>query len=320
MPDDILNKVAEQLFAYAEVVDLRGFGESALDNRLLAQVDALNAAGVKTKIITNLAPRSPEWWIDFGRRDILIGISLEAASPELYETTRRGAKHSTFLANLAALRAGQEQRGASDDIYFNVTVSDETIDEVSPLVELAADHGVPLITLNPIFHEAPEGGLRIGVSPPKVARLNNTLRQARELADRRGVELRVGANLAMGCSALGGYEQCIHPWSYVYIRYDGGIGFCDHLTTHDAAIFGSLADSDFMTVWNGPDYRRLRDDHGRRDFDRLTGLGLECDWCYRNRFTDGEYLIEPGKELAVLGRTVTEDQLLPIASVREGGR
>src|SRR4051812_43531737 len=137
MSDDVLDRVREQLLPFADVVDLRGFGESTLDNRLLALVDEVNAAGGRPKIITNLAPRQPGWWRELGSRPILVGVSLEAASPQRYETTRRGAHYARFEANLEALRGGQLDRGGDDDLYFNVTVSDETTDEIPGLVELA---------------------------------------------------------------------------------------------------------------------------------------------------------------------------------------
>lgn len=319
MSDDVLDRVRTELFRYAEVIDLRGYGESTLDNRLLPLIDEVNLLGALPKIITNLTPRRPQWWSELGSRKILVGVSLEAASPELYELTRRGAKYSRFRANLEALRTAQIARGGEADLYFNVTVSDETVDEIPYLVDLAAAYSIPLITLNPLFHddEGYEGDEPpVGVSAPAQLALRASLMSAQKLALRTGVELRVGANLGTGCAARGGYEQCIHPWSYVYIRHDGGIGFCDHLTTQEAAIFGNIASDDFMTVWNGPSYRQLRDDHARRDFDRLREQRLECGWCYKNRYTDAEYLIDPTKTVATLGSTLSVDELLRPTPVR----
>lgn len=319
MTDEILDRVRTELFPYVEVVDLRGYGESALDNRLLPLVDEVNRLGATPKIITNLAPRAPGWWAELGSRAILVGISLEAASPGLYESTRRGARYPRFRANLEALRAAQLARGGEADLYFNVTVSDETVDEICGLVDLAVAHQIPLITLNPLFHDDDALGEgqrpRVGVSHTALPALRASLTAAQELAQRSGVELRVGANLGSGCSARGGYEQCIHPWSYVYIRHDGGIGFCDHLTTHDAAIYGHLATDDFMAVWNSPSYQQLRSDHGGRDFARLRAQEIECGWCYANRFTDAEHLIDPSKTFAILGRTIGVDELLTITPV-----
>lgn len=304
MSDAVLERVEAELIPYATVVDLRGFGESTLDNRLLPMIDRVATRGVVLKLITNLSIRTPDYWRELGARPVLIGISLEAATPAAYERTRLGAKFDRFLINLAALRSGQRDRG-SDDVYFNVVVDDANLDELVGVIELAARHGVRLVALNPIGNEH-----SIGVPSSSDSRLRSALLDVQRAASSLGVTVQVNANLSQTCSESAGYDQCIHPWSYVYVRYDGGIGFCDHLVDNDASIMGNLMQQDFDAIWNGPEYRAVRQQHAMRQFDALTALGIECAWCYDNRYTDQETLIEPDSPVIRLDGPAAVDVVL----------
>jgi MoaA/NifB/PqqE/SkfB family radical SAM enzyme len=318
MADELLDRVAEELFPYVEVVDLRGFGESTLDNRLLPLVEQLTAENVSTKILTNLSIRTEAYWRDVGNQPLRVGVSLEAASPDAYERSRRGAKHDRFLRNLIALRRAQIGRSGTDDIYFNVVVTDEYLEELVPLVELAASHQIPMIMLNPIGRDDPDQPVDApGVRAESIDRLREQLERACVRSLELGVELRLGANLATGCTDLGGYDQCLHPWSYVFVQHDGGVGFCDHLIANEASIFGNLYERRFMDIWNGDEYQRLRRDHARHDFDDLTRSGIECAWCYKNRYTDHEDMIEPGLPRMSITSSELIRSLLPPGSVPE---
>lgn len=311
MSAEVLARVEAELFPYVDVVDLRGFGESTLDGRLLPLVDQLNTSGTWTKVLTNLSLHSPSYWGEVGSKEFLVGISLEAASPGAYERTRKGARFDRFLANLHALRRAQIARGGTDDIYFNVVVSDENICELVGLVELAGRASVPLITLNPIAQGTEDDTYPgIGVRPSNVKPLRDALEEARQCAAVNGVELRLGANLATGCTTLGGFGQCLHPWSYVYVRYDGGIGFCDHLLTQEDAIFGNILETSFMDVWNGASYTQMRQEHVDRDFERLHRQGIECDWCYKNRYTDCEDMVGSDERFMTIDSRELVDALL----------
>jgi MoaA/NifB/PqqE/SkfB family radical SAM enzyme len=123
--------------------------------------------------------------------------------------------------------------------------------------------------------------------------------------------------LASDCTTLGGFSQCLHPWSYVFVQHDGGVGFCDHLIANDASIFGNLLDNRFMDIWNGDLYRSLRDDHREHRFDALTASGIECAWCYESRYVDHEDLIEPDLQPMRLTTAALIRELLPDAPFRK---
>ena len=65
-----------------------------------------------------------------------------------------------------------------------------------------------------------------------------------------------------------------------------------------------------MDVWNGPAYTELRGEHAEHDFDRLHRLGIECDWCYGNRYTDCEDMVDPRQSFMTLDSRATVAALL----------
>lgn len=292
MRQEVLDRVVDELFPYVECVDLRGWGESTLDLRLEHLIDQLNGAGTQTKLYTNLSARTPIYWRGIGRRQTMIAVSIDAATPTLYEKLRRGARFPRLLRNLHALRDEQLKRAGRQDILFSCIISDENIQEIPLLVELAKEYHIPTVRFDPIT--SPDEGRtypRIGINQESSSALRSALSEAIGLAKQHDIELQLGANLSCRAS-IGGYDLCVHPWSYVYVRYDGGIGFCDHVMTHTDSIFGNIMKNTFMDIWNNTDYQRLRREHLDKRFTRLHHIGIECDWCYQHRYADYEHLFE----------------------------
>lgn len=294
MSDSVLDRVEDELFPYVKVVDMRGWGESTLDRRLFSLIDQLNSSGIHTKLFTNLSTRNEQFWREMGQKNISIAVSIEAATPDVYERFRKGAKFTRFLSNLNALRREQLKRNGSNDIYFSTVISDENLCEILHLIYLAAEYDVPIVRLNPItLSNNISRYPLIGVSRERENDLRQAIIASQKLAQCTGVRLELAANLICSNLKHGGFDLCSHPWSYVYIRYDGGVGFCDHLMTNDDSILGNILDSPFMEIWNNDHYQQLRREHLEHDFDRLHNLGIECDWCYINRYADCENMIEP---------------------------
>ena len=292
MPADVLDRVDRELFPYVECVDVRGWGESTLDDRLLTLVDTLNERQVRVNLFTNLTTRSPGYWQEMGKREINIAISLEAGTRETYGKYRKGGRYDTFVSNLDALTGERQKRGIETDLYFTVVVSDENLPELPGIVQLASRCGIPLIRLNAITKDQTEGNYpQIGVGRDNKKVLDNVMEEVRGLSKLSGIRIQYSTNLIMTDDA--GFDLCIHPWSYVFVRHDGAVGFCDHLVAHPGSIIGNLMEETFMEIWNSEEYLEIRREHLRGEFARWHEKGIECDWCYKNRFADCEYLFEP---------------------------
>jgi radical SAM protein with 4Fe4S-binding SPASM domain len=292
MSEKVLNALENQLFPYIECIDLRAFGESTLDNRLFPLYKKAQTMGVKVNLYTNLVTRSAQYWREMGQYKINIAISLEAATEALYNEQRRGGTFKKFLINLEALSKARQESKHVESIYFSVTVSAENIQELPGLVRLAAQYGIKTIRLNPISKESPGSnypamGLEVALHAP----LDASLSEALQIAAVHQIQLEMAASLTN--EEDGGFDLCVHPWSYVVCSYDGDIIFCDHLIADKRAVMGNLLKDDFLTIWNNEAYQRIRKEHLRKDFERLKKCGIECDWCYKNRYADVESDFEP---------------------------
>jgi len=306
MKNEILLKIIRELFAYVGVVDLRGWGESALDDRLLPMIDFCNSLGIRVRIYTNLVARDEKFWFEVGKRHIDVGISVDAATPKLYEKIRRGASFKKFLRNLKALSEARIKYNVNSETFFNAIISDDNINEIPKLVILASKFSIKTVRLNPIT--LPQENIRyprIGVSPDMIRELKQALKRAQKLANNLGISLELGANLAP--ARQGGFDLCIRPWMFTFIRYDGKVGFCDHQVANDFSLLGDITTNSFREIWNNDAYRQLRNEHIRRNFKRLRELGIECDWCYYNRYADFEYLfVESYKPLRINDLSIDE--------------
>jgi len=78
------------------------------------------------------------------------------------------------------------------------------------------------------------------------------------------------------------HQSCFKPYSYVVVNYRGDIGLCNHLLTDKGwKQMGSLRESSFSEIWNGPVYREARA--------RLTSAQPDnpsCAWCFKHRLVD----------------------------------
>ena len=293
MSEDLLAQVRAELFPYVEAVDLRGNGESTLDPRLGRLLDELRHYRVRSHLYTNLATHDPRYWQRIASDVHCLAISVESASKFEYERIRRGAAFDTFMRNLAAIRdcIGRRGIGRHFCVHLSAVVLPGFVQAIEGLVQLAADHCIPIVRLNPLTDTANSAYPVIGLrNEDDKEELHDTLTRASGLARELGVRLELAATLDN--SDLGGFPLCLHPWSYAVISADGSVVFCDHFVGDGKAIMGSLLDADFMTTWNSPRYQRLRGQHREQEFRELTARGCECDWCYRNRYADCEYFLE----------------------------
>lgn len=289
MSNEILDKIVKQILPTADVVDLRGWGESTLDNRLLPLVKDLTKQGKIVSLYTNFQARDEDYWKEMLSTNLYLAISLRSADKAHYEEMMVNAKYEKLIAHLALIPK-------ENNVYFTVVVGDENIDDIIGIIKLAHKFNIKEIQLNPLsfFRKGMEYPIT-GITEKYQDYALKVFNEANQIAVELGIKLTVCADL-LSKSTQKCYGTCIHPWYYCYIRKDGGIGFCNHLLCTEEAILGNLKDDDFKDIWNNEKYKKIRDYHLNRDFSELRAQTIECDWCYENRFGDLEYLVCPEKK------------------------
>lgn len=293
MNDFILDKIRKELFPYVEYFDLRGWGESTLDDRLLDIVKEINNKSVKINLYTNLTTRNEEYWKEIIINNVSLAISIESAREGRYEVFRRGGDFNKLVANLNAIMSVVNEKGLENIPFFTTVVSEENSEDISDIIDLAAKFGIKRVQLNTITKGSGnenDNYPQIGIKIQNNNKLMLDLREIVNHSKRSGVCVEIASNLfTMNDHNWG---QCIHPWTYTYIRFDGCVGFCDHLLAHNDSIMGNLNNDSFMDIWNNEKYLDIRSKHLKQDFSHFRKVGIECDWCYGNRYGNCEYLFE----------------------------
>lgn len=312
MTDATFELLKRDLFPYASIVDLRGWGESTVLRSLADRIRDTALAGPRIRLVTNALAITSSLWALLMDTGASVIVSVDAATPETMELLGRGS----FDKLTRSLDAGVRERsraGAAGTIRFNTVITSLNLDELSAIVQMAARYGVDRVTLFPVVASR--------TSPlhldHRLADISGRLASAEDAARDLGVELRLGASLHEAVVVPDGLpNRCSHPWEYCYIDYAGNVGYCDHLIGHSALMVGNLGAGSFDSIWNGPQFRDLRRLHGnarRGEPGALADSYPHCAWCYNRRYVDfeddtnvasSERVVSTGRRLPLLGKSV----------------
>ncbi|MFI6130825.1 SPASM domain-containing protein [Micromonospora sp. NPDC051141] len=286
---DRYHQLAEELFPYANVVDLRGWGESTMLPYFSELVDVAVSYRPQLRLVTNGQVNRIPTWEKLMRAHATISLSCDAADSDLFRLLRGGGRVQKLLQTAATLVEMREAYGAPErNLEFITIVSRDNLHDLPAIVSMAAGVGVRHVTFFPLQAPADDPGhLRHDLEATKNAYLAATARARDE-----GVVLRLGAapdsNLAI--PGMVKTHPCMHPWSYAYVDYAGRVGFCDHLIGNQKYTLGSLQEQSFEEIWNGDEWVRLRNEHAAAEIsDRFS----PCRWCFKNRYVDFEDRLHP---------------------------
>lgn len=289
MPLDLFERIADTVFETARMVDLRGWGESLVLQHVEQCIARVARTGADIRFVTNLAMRAPP--VDLlARHRCHVAVSIDTVDPQLYEVLRRGGQFERLRENLAALVNAYRRHGVGlDRIVVNTTVTAPGLAGLADVVSLAAEMNLPEVRLSGVTVGS-ESELSLDGRDAEVdAAQREAARRAESLAVRLATATRLGSMSPKSSGAA-----CLHPWSYALFAYDGGVGFCDHLNgpAGEEYILGSLHETPFEEIWNGPVWRALRREHRQARRPSAPHFA-ECAWCYKNRLVDFEMQFAP---------------------------
>lgn len=131
-----------------------------------------------------------------------MGLSIDGATAETFESIRRGGNFQKFLENVRDICAIRRETGMPRDLGFSFTAITRNIAELPGVVQIAADLGVPMVYAQPMEMNDPEILERTGqyhISHMPVEDVWRITDEARALGKRLGVRV-----------DLAGYLQ--RPW------------------------------------------------------------------------------------------------------------
>lgn len=303
MSNELFEQVAQELFPFAEMVDLRGWGESLILPDIIKRIEKSASYGVKIRFVTNLSFRRPDVLKALAAHGCYLAISVDAADAELFRLLRGGAKLDLVLANLDFLvNEYCKLFGNAERLHFTTTVQRPALPALSNIIDLAAQHGIREVRLFPVTVEA---GSSLDIEKER-REVDSALNGATRRGEQLGVKVIAGARLGSMPENPLDIPACLHPWAYAYIAYNGAVGFCDHLIgiAGEPYHIGHLGKASFDEIWNGAAWQALRREHlGERK--KEAPLFHECAWCYKNRYIDFEHFFDPAAEARIIRLTAS---------------
>lgn len=303
MSEETFDRLAEQLFPSAAVVDLRGWGESTMLPNFDYFIRRTLAYRPQLRLVTNGQINRMHVWELLMRAHAVITVSCDAADPELFERLRGGGKIERLKNSVRSIVSARNKYGApKDSVTLNVVTSQDNLDDLPCIVDMAAELDVPRVTLNPLVTNFDDSShLRSNLDRTEAA-YAATAARARE----RDVELQLGSapDPALAIPELVRRPACIHPWSYAYVEYDGGMGFCDHLMGSPRYALGKIGEDSPLDVWNSEEWQQIRRAHLKNDIpDRFA----PCRFSYAHRYIDFEHLIHPSRAEGIVSTKTRVD-------------
>ncbi len=290
LPFHLFEEIAETLFPYAELVDLRGWGESLIYPDIVHAIELAASYGPQLKIYTNLTVSNSNILEALMRHKVITAVSFDAASSKSFSRLRGGANIDTVRKNLERLISLRDTLLLPPQfVYFSVAVQEANLGEIADILQIASDSGISLVKLFPLCTSIldPNHPFRHQM------RIQSLLDDVMAVASALRIDVQLGAALHPSLvrrSAL--FDRCSHPWTHCCVTHVGGVGFCDHLIGLPHYSVGSLKVSRFREIWNNLHFRSLRRQH-REAPDHISGQYSSCRWCYRFRYSDTEHWLRP---------------------------
>ena len=186
------------------------------------------------------------------RSDIVrIGFSCDAATEETYAKIRAGCGKLATVLEAARMTASIRGKARLPLIGLSMVVMQSNVREMSALVEIAATLGVESVWLNQLWVVSDEMEDESLAETPQL--WQDCLAAAREVARRVGIRI----NTCAGLDAEHPQSEnnwCQEPWNSCLVLGSGDVLTC----ASPVSRIGNLRNTDLATLWNGPDYRKLR--------------------------------------------------------------
>ena len=266
---DDFTRLVEGFGDVAEL-QLQGLGEPTMHPRFFDMVAWASARGIRVSTNTNLtlwSERRAQQCVDSGLATL--HVSVDAATPALYESIRRGAHFSKVRRNLRRVVAARAKARSPLELRIVTVLMRKNLDELPAIVRLAHDEGVDSVFVQYLCHDFEEATLppeyrpmrdyvheqSLDATPPET--LERAFAAARAEAARRGVDLRLPP-LGRPKRATAA-PRCDWPWRGAYVSYRGDAMPCCMVSTPDRVNFGNMLADGVQRVWQGEAYQRFRD-------------------------------------------------------------
>jgi len=269
LPFDDFTRLVEG-FGDIDELQLQGLGEPTMHPRFFEMVAWAAARGIRVSTNTNLtlwSERRARQCVESGLATL--HVSLDAATPDLYERIRRGAHFAKVLRNLRRVVTARGAAGSSLELRIVTVLMAQNLDELPAIVRLAHDEGVEDVFVQYLCHDFEEHSLPAEYRPMRDfireqtldalprERLERAFAAARDAAAHAAVNLRLPP-LARTSGMARALPRCDWPWRGAYVSYHGDAMPCCMVGTPDRVNFGNMLEDGVEKVWRGAAYQQFR--------------------------------------------------------------
>ncbi|MFA5156525.1 MAG: radical SAM protein [Candidatus Omnitrophota bacterium] len=275
MPLELFQKIEKELFPYASEVNLFLVGEPTMAVNFPKMAETCAKYDFLPKIFTNAVNTKEgviRMLVELG---FFVNISLDAATPALYEKIRRGAEFTKVIANIEKYISFREKiKNPRFHIRIATTCSPFNIDEVPKIMEFLKARGINDIFLNNCDMGVFQREFQLSAIADKAYKV---FTEAEAFADANkirfscqkrigGIELEKNNNWDDFSIDIDQYAmpylekynpyrgKCPYPWMGTIFRTDGTVMSC----CQGNIKMGKYAGGDFRTIWNNEKYQALR--------------------------------------------------------------
>jgi MoaA/NifB/PqqE/SkfB family radical SAM enzyme len=244
------------LFPYLQKLILHGYGEPMAHPKFVGLMDIVAPFSCEKSFYTNgtmLAGTKAEAIIKGGVTEIT--VSIDSPAKASFERIRTGASFDRVIDNVGAFidrRNGLGKRRPR--VTIAAVAMKDNVEELPDLVDLAFDLSADALEINYLMaykKELVEKSLFFDRR-----RANAALREVQKRAVHRRIDVRLPELFAVDDAPAPPRPQrtCLRPYDFTYIGYDGNVRPC----CFPLLYLGTIAETDFREIWNGPGYRGLR--------------------------------------------------------------
>jgi short-subunit dehydrogenase/MoaA/NifB/PqqE/SkfB family radical SAM enzyme len=240
-------------------VDFTGGGEPLLQHKLAEWIADATNARCKAGFLSNgllLTEDKLKEFLDVGLKWIC--ISMDGATPEIYNKVRVGSNFDRVCENIANIN--RLRRDKIPKTMINFVLMDLNAHQMEEIVQLAGRLGVDQLNFKQCDVIRGRLGKRFGLfaaeKTKKILQLQKSLDKARRLAKKLNIETTA---FAFTPQELAVCDQ--DPRDSLFIRHDGTVAPCINLSlggpttflgedvTMPSVHYGKLPDEDLMDLW-----------------------------------------------------------------------
>ncbi len=278
--------------ATPQIIRLNYSGESTHYPHLIEAIALAKAKGATVELVSAFSSIKPKLIEPLVRSGLdQLGVSIHALEPESYRKIYGFGSSELLLERLGQLRTVQNNTGISTPrLTFALVAMERNLDQILPVMELAAKLGVARLDIHPVirrdpidetFHAELDASNRlrqdfinrlshyveaakiaypsvdVGFSTPEVEAAQEDLGEQ---------PVPCPAPLPNGAKIFS-CEQ--NPWDTVHILANGDVVTCE---VRDQQVIGRLTRASMQSIWHGAAYQAFRHQY-------VNGEIAECNAC-----------------------------------------